>query len=167
MGQARSKIFLQKGLDRPFRKTRSDLPVGANQPPFALRATGDTAGLSAAARRAKAAGVSGRFTIRDWRRMGTTVSSRNEDDGMAAHRGQSRLDSEAGQCPFVTHSGPRVRKHRLERLQIVQDSAATSDIRKLTREYDMCSTVCMKRAEAESMDREPGQGFASIASIKS
>ena len=28
LGQARRKIFLQKGLDRPFRKTRSDLPVG-------------------------------------------------------------------------------------------------------------------------------------------
>jgi hypothetical protein len=30
LGQARRKIFLQKGLDRPFRKTRSDLPVGAD-----------------------------------------------------------------------------------------------------------------------------------------
>src|SRR5258706_10023310 len=28
LGQARNEIFLQKGLDRPFRKTRSDLPVG-------------------------------------------------------------------------------------------------------------------------------------------
>src|SRR5258706_9820641 len=27
----RRKIFLQKGLDKPFRKTRSDLPVGQNQ----------------------------------------------------------------------------------------------------------------------------------------
>src|SRR5258708_25481583 len=28
LGQARREIFLQKGLDKPFRKTRSDLPVG-------------------------------------------------------------------------------------------------------------------------------------------
>jgi hypothetical protein len=28
LGQAKTEIFLQKGLDRPFRKTRSDLPVG-------------------------------------------------------------------------------------------------------------------------------------------
>src|ERR1700694_2532416 len=27
LGQARNEIFLQRGLDRPFRKTRSDLPV--------------------------------------------------------------------------------------------------------------------------------------------
>src|SRR5712691_6830413 len=31
LGQARRKIFLQKGLDKPFRKTRSDLPVRQNQ----------------------------------------------------------------------------------------------------------------------------------------
>src|SRR6266550_6784160 len=28
LGQARNEIFLQKGLDKPFRKTRSDLPDG-------------------------------------------------------------------------------------------------------------------------------------------
>jgi hypothetical protein len=33
----------------------------------------------------RAAAVSGRFRIRDWRRMSTTVSSRNEDYGMSAH----------------------------------------------------------------------------------
>jgi hypothetical protein len=27
LGQAETEIFLQKGLDKPFRKTRSDLPV--------------------------------------------------------------------------------------------------------------------------------------------
>src|SRR5213075_1681376 len=31
LGQARNEIFLQKGLDKPFRKTRSDLPDGQNQ----------------------------------------------------------------------------------------------------------------------------------------
>src|SRR6266478_6518037 len=31
LGQAETEIFMQKGLDRPFRKTRSDLPVGQNQ----------------------------------------------------------------------------------------------------------------------------------------
>jgi hypothetical protein len=31
LGQRRSEIFLQMGLDKPFRKTRSDLPVGHNQ----------------------------------------------------------------------------------------------------------------------------------------
>jgi hypothetical protein len=31
LGQARREIFLQKGLDKPFRKTRSDLPVRQNQ----------------------------------------------------------------------------------------------------------------------------------------
>ena len=31
LGQARRKIFLQMGLDKPFRKTRSDLPVRQNQ----------------------------------------------------------------------------------------------------------------------------------------
>jgi hypothetical protein len=31
LGQAETEIFLQKGLDKPFRKTRSDLPVRQNQ----------------------------------------------------------------------------------------------------------------------------------------
>jgi hypothetical protein len=31
LGQRRSEIFLQKGLDKPFRKTRSDLPVRQNR----------------------------------------------------------------------------------------------------------------------------------------
>ncbi len=36
--------------------------------------------------KSKAAGVGGRFRIRVWRRMGATVSSRNDDDyGMSAH----------------------------------------------------------------------------------
>src|SRR6202051_3884639 len=30
LGQPKTKIFLQKGLDKPFRKTRSDLPVRQN-----------------------------------------------------------------------------------------------------------------------------------------
>src|SRR6266446_4392875 len=34
LGQPRRRIFLQKGLDRPFRKTRSDLPVRQNQSEF-------------------------------------------------------------------------------------------------------------------------------------
>src|SRR6266478_2104125 len=31
LGRARNEIFLQKGLDKPFRKTRSDLPLRQNQ----------------------------------------------------------------------------------------------------------------------------------------
>ena len=31
LGQPRRELFLQMGLDRPFRKTRSDLPAGQNQ----------------------------------------------------------------------------------------------------------------------------------------
>ena len=31
LGRAKTEIFLQKGLDRPSRKTRTDLPVGQNQ----------------------------------------------------------------------------------------------------------------------------------------
>jgi hypothetical protein len=31
LGRAETEIFLQKGLDKPFRKTRSDLPVRQNQ----------------------------------------------------------------------------------------------------------------------------------------
>ena len=31
LGRTKTKIFLRKGLDRPFRKTRSDLPVGQKQ----------------------------------------------------------------------------------------------------------------------------------------
>src|SRR3981189_860704 len=73
------KYFCKRGWTGHFGKNEMICPTGENQPPFALRATGDTAGLSAAARRAKAAGVSGRFRIRDWRRMGTPVSSWDED----------------------------------------------------------------------------------------
>src|ERR1700694_3603126 len=31
LGRAKTEIFLEKGLDRPSRKTRTDLPVGQNQ----------------------------------------------------------------------------------------------------------------------------------------
>jgi hypothetical protein len=49
--------------------------------------SGKSVGLSPVA---KAAGVSGRFRIRDWRRMGTTVSSRNDD--YAIVRSQGKVD---------------------------------------------------------------------------
>jgi hypothetical protein len=49
LGLAKTEIFLQKGLDSAFRKTRSDLPVGHNQlcASMSFRLEAHKAGLSA------------------------------------------------------------------------------------------------------------------------
>ena len=75
LGQVRTEIFLQTGLD----SRTAEQPVGQISRPVRRSSKG------------KGGRRNGRFRIRDWRRMGATVSSRNDDYGMSAQGSKADL----------------------------------------------------------------------------